>query len=264
LFVTEDSTRIRISEIFETVQGEGPRVGTPTTFVRTAGCNFRCPGWGVRTRLPSGEEVVGCDSPHSVFPELYNQPGGSHWLSPDQLLERVPKWPTNICLTGGEPLLQWKSLSTVVDGWLHRGHTVEIFTNGSLRAPTGRVWLAMERKPSKDKLTYVMDHKLPSSGEHGKFNPDNFEQLTVNDCVKFVIQDWNDFEVATDTIESRRKEFAGTWLMGVVWGKLDPKELISWILADGRTGRRNVRLNLQTQSMLGMDELERTAYAKHV
>ena len=240
---------IRISEIFESVQGEGPKTGIPTTFVRTAGCTMRCSGWGVETTLPSGKVVVGCDSPHSVFPELFNQPGGSLWLSPSEVLGRVPVWPKNVCVTGGEPLLQWKTLSTVVDALLYRGQSVEIFTNGSLLAPSPMRMCSP--------MTYVMDFKLPSSGEYGKFNTANFARMAENDCIKFVVGDRNDFKVAIETIEEHGRGFKGTWLLGPVWQKLDPHELIRWILKDGHSHKRRIRLSLQTQSLIGADEAER-------
>ncbi len=63
---------LKISEIFCTIQGEGPNVGKPTTFIRCGGCNLRCPGWG-STTLPSGEVVGSCDTPYAVFPEYRDQ-----------------------------------------------------------------------------------------------------------------------------------------------------------------------------------------------
>lgn len=271
------TSNIRVSEIFESVQGEGPKTGVPTTFLRLAGCNFKCSGWGVETTLPDGKVVVGCDSPHSVFPQIFTQPRNSSMLSTDELLSRIPTWPENICLTGGEPLLQWNRISTAVSKFIQRGQKVEIFTNGSLLAPCrgskgsqnvdesrfGFGSPVANSYSDRYDLTYVMDFKLPSSGEYGKFNYKNFRSLYTQDAVKFVVGDRDDFNIATDLIEEWKSEFRGTWYMGVVWQKLDPRELIEWMLKDGHSGRRNVRLNLQTQSLMDMDETERTAYAKH-
>lgn len=241
--------RIRLSEVFLSIQGEGPKVGTPTTFVRTAGCNFRCPGWGVETTLPDGTLVTGCDSPHAVFPELYNLPGGSKMVTEDELVNSIPSYPRNVCLTGGEPLLQATNLWLVIFRVLRAGHTVEVFTNGSILAP----WHELG-------LTYVMDYKLSSSGEGGKFNEANFQVLAPRDRIKFVIGDNLDYrearQIYTDFFLTRLTR--ARIMMGVVWGKLDPQELISWILQD----QLDVDLNLQTQQLIGMDESERTAFQK--
>jgi 7-carboxy-7-deazaguanine synthase len=248
----EEDGRIRISEIFISVQGEGPKVGTPTTFLRTAGCNFRCEGWGVKTVLPNGETVVGCDSPHSVFPELYKQPGGSIMVTARQLINTLPFYPKNICLTGGEPLLQARNLDIVISEILaSQGHTIEVFTNGSVLAP----WRDFG-------LTYIMDYKLESSGEGGKFNDSNFRVLSPRDRIKFVIGTPQDYQEAVEVYTEKytNKLTRARFMFGVVWGTLDPKELISWIIRD----ELQVDLNLQTQSMLGMDESERTAYHKVV
>lgn len=251
---------IRVSEVFTSVQGEGPKTGIPTTFLRLAGCNFRCPGWSVETTLPDGEKVTGCDSPHSVFPQLYLQDGNSTLYSSESLLELIPEYPKNVCLTGGEPLLQWKRVELLITSLLLRGQEVEIFTNGSLRVPW-RPGLVGELAYSKEhSVSLVVDCKPPSSGEFGKFNYENFFLLNSNDSIKFVIGDRYDYEVSREIVQIHGKKFRGQWWMGVVFQKLDPRELIGWILED----RLNVRLNLQTQSLMGMDESERTAYAKLV
>lgn len=250
---------IRVSEIFESVQGEGPKTGEPTTFLRLAGCNFQCAGWGVKTTLPDGTEVTGCDSPHSVFPQIYRQEGQSKLMTWQEIVESIPEYPRNVCLTGGEPLLQWKRIEPAIRLLLHRGQSVEIFTNGSFVMPghygfgtsEDAVWLSP---------TYVMDFKPPSSGEFGKFKELNFDYLRREDAVKFVIGDKNDYEVAKSVVERYKNHTFVQWYFGVVFGKLDPRELIGWILED----KLNVKLNLQTQSLMGMDESERTAYGKIV
>lgn len=246
--------RIRISEIFESVQGEGPRSGIPTTFLRTAGCNFRCEGWGVKTTLPDGTEVTGCDSPHSVFPQIFNLPGNSQFLTVDELVAKIPEFPVNICLTGGEPLLQKGTLEPVVEELTEKGHLVEVFTNGSrLARDQNTIW-------ASEQVTYVMDYKLNSSGEGGKFDRENFNRLSEFDMVKFVIGTREDFDEAVEVIRSiEAPEF--WWSMGVVFQKLDPRELIGWIL---ELKLPNLQLNLQTQSLMGMDESERTQYGKIV
>jgi len=252
--------KIRISELFLSTQGEGPKVGQPTLFLRTAGCNLTCSGWGVVTELPNGETVTGCDSPHSVFPQIFNQPGNSSLLTADELLEKIPYYPQNICLTGGEPLLQLTRLRPVIRELLERGQDIEVFTNGTQVTPGDEFLLDMPRSSPPGVISYVMDYKLESSGEGGKFKTQNFRLLNPRDSIKFVIGTRGDYFEAREVVRDYHTVFEGTFFMGVVWQKLDPQELISWMLED----RLEVRLNLQTQSLLGVDESERTAFAKLV
>lgn len=244
--------KIRFSEIFVTVQGEGPKTGVPTTFTRTAGCNFRCEGWLVQTTLPNGEVVTGCDSPHSVFPEIYKQEGGSTFLSAEEAVDRLPEWVKNICLTGGEPLLQARQLTPFVELALEKGFEFEVFTNGSMLVPSG-VW-------RDEKVTYVMDFKPSWSGDGGKFREENFSLLRENDCIKFVCKNRDDYEEARRVMDDH-PEFRGKWLVGVVFGVLEPTQLIDWMIKDQLP---NTNLNLQTQGLMAQedgtsfDEAERT------
>lgn len=247
-------SKVRLSEVFVTVQGEGPKTGVPTTFVRTAGCSMRCEGWGVTTTLPNGKVVTGCDSPHSVFPEIYLQPGGSTFLQPEEIVDRLPEWVENICLTGGEPLLQARQLTPFVELATSRGFEVEVFTNGSVVVPEG-VWR------ENDSITYVMDYKPSWSGEGGKFRKENFSLLTERDCIKFVCKNRDDYEEAC-RVMGENPGFRGKWLVGVVFGVLSPVTLISWLVKDQLP---NTNLNLQTQGLMEeegtgetFDEAERT------
>lgn len=239
------ANRIRISEFFVSVQGEGPKTGVPTAFMRTSGCNFRCSGWGVETTLPNGEVVTGCDSPHSVFPEIFMRPGGSTFLTPEELFEKTPQFPENICLTGGEPLLQAKALTQWVEMVVRRGQTVEVFTNGSILVPEEEIWTS----PS---VSYVMDYKPKWSGDGGKFKVENLERLRSGDCVKFVCKNYEDYREATNFIDAH-PEFTGTWLIGAVYGEMNPQTLIEWIIDDGRP---RVHLNLQTQALISSEDGE--------
>lgn len=242
------ANRVRVSEVFSSVQGEGPRTGDPTLFMRTAGCNFQCEGWGVKTTLPNGREVTGCDSPHSVFPEIFMRPGGSTFLTPEELAEKTPRYPENICLTGGEPLLQKRGLTPwLKEMVLERDHTVEVFTNGSVLVPESldEVWV-------HSNVTYVMDYKPKWSGDGGKFKEENFTLLREDDCIKFVCKSREDYEEACEVIGSH-PEFKGTWLIGAVYGIMNPQTLIEWILTDGR---EKVSLNLQTQALISSDDGE--------
>lgn len=101
-----------VSEVFQSLQGEGRWAGHPSLFVRTSGCNLRC-RW--------------CDTPHTSW-----HADGEH-LSVDDLLARLAAWSTveHAVLTGGEPLLQ-ADLPELVDGLRQRGHRITVETAGTL------------------------------------------------------------------------------------------------------------------------------------
>src|SRR3972149_185911 len=157
---------MKVSEVFNTIQGEGPNVGLPTTFVRFGGCNLRCPGWP-------------CDTLYAVLPEYR-----PNWESyePDQLAAYVDTFALgHVCITGGEPLIQPAGQMEMFASLLWEHHyTVDLFTNGSRPIP------GWARDSS---VTVVMDYKLPGSGEYGSFLPANWSFLSPNDAVKFVCKD---------------------------------------------------------------------------
>src|ERR1035437_10659165 len=162
---------MRISEIYLSIQGEGPRVGEPTIFVRFAGCNLKCAAWP-------------CDSQFAIDPQYREEwqqktPSEIH----DMILVACANTSlVNICLTGGEPFLQQKEeLKELVDKLQDTEGigTIECFSNGTLEYP---VW-ALEQ------ISFVMDWKLPGSGEQSDV-PNrllNFSQFTEKDTIKFTI-----------------------------------------------------------------------------
>lgn len=129
--------RLYISEVFLTVCGEGSEVGLPAVFVRTSGCNLRCPGWP-------------CDTPYtSVSPQ-------GTWQTPGQVLEAIQSFPCRrVFLTGGEPLLWHEPLAELCRALKARGCEVLLQSNGTRSAP------ALFRLCDLVSL----DDKTPSSGE---------------------------------------------------------------------------------------------------
>src|SRR5262245_9640738 len=114
---------LRVSEIYPSVQGEGPHVGMQTTFVRFAGCNMRCPGWP-------------CDTPYAIFPRLFKD--DSTFMEVGDIMNKVVELvPRHICITGGEPTIQNKSeLSELGEILLVEGFTIDLFTNGTRTFPS--------------------------------------------------------------------------------------------------------------------------------
>ena len=213
---------LRVSEVYTSIQGEGPNVGKPTQFVRFGGCNLRCPGWP-------------CDTQHAIDPQYRNE-----WErhTPESLLELVDDWPKRVTLTGGEPFLQQKD---ALDGFIHglsmRGYEIDCFTNGTLEWPICARNFGMQM---------ILDWKLPGSGE------DHLDhQRAVNwrsefdTYVKFTIADEEDYVKAGDIASRHGIPYKRIYL-GVAWGRLKESELAEWIFRD----ELDVKLNVQVHNYI--------------
>jgi len=222
---------MRLSEIYPSMQGEGPRVGTPTVFVRFAGCNLRCPGWP-------------CDTQHAIDPEKYR----SEWqaLSATSVLGRILEVArsgsiTNICLTGGEPFLQsHDELKFLCDELWKQGATVEAFTNGSLLWPEWAMW----------NIRFVMDWKLQGSGE--TIAPDimmrNVSRMTAKDAIKFTVANDEDLKEAMQiwlrTFQGlERGPLAPQIYCGPVWDAMEPSDVATFILKNHLPWNLNVQVH---------------------
>lgn len=222
---------MRIDEIYLSVQGEGPRAGIPTVFVRTGGCNLRCPGWP-------------CDTLHAVLPE-----NRKNWerLEAVDVVERIKEAAggreVNVCLTGGEPFLQKNDeLRTLVDILRSREvdglevDTIECFSNGTILYPD---W-------ATEDIVFIMDWKLPGSGEdpNNLNRLRNLQNLTDEDAVKFVIKDRVDFDTAVDLYEKNiRFDSPVEVYYGVAWDQMTNATLVGWVLEEKLPWRLNVQMH---------------------
>lgn len=205
---------MRIIEVFHSIQGEGPLTGVRTTFIRTARCNLRC-SW--------------CDTPYSFGP-------GKERSIPSLVREVARNATRNVCLTGGEPLLQKDSVA-LVTRLSKRGITTVIETGGSL-----------DVTPFLDVPGVILsvDVKCPSSRMEGKNRWTNLPLLRADDVVKFVIADRADYVYARRVL--RRYRGPATVVFQPVWGT-DAGRLADWVLAD----RLDVRVMLQEHKVLWGD-----------
>ncbi|MDR6225970.1 7-carboxy-7-deazaguanine synthase QueE [Desmospora profundinema] len=198
-------------EIFETVEGEGMAAGFPTVFVRTFHCNLRC-RW--------------CDTPYSFAPA---KPVFTATLR--QIRERVGSYASRrICLTGGEPLLhREKSLALLETlASLPDVDDVHIETNGAVDlAPFDR-W--RRESVTGKKVRFILDWKLPDSGESDRMLPDNLSLLKERDELKFVLANRDDFRHAVEFLS--RSPHRGQTLFSPVFGELEPRHLVEWVLAE--------------------------------
>ena len=208
-------SRLRINEIFYSLQGEARTVGFPTVFVRLTGCPLRC-GY--------------CDTAYA-FHE-----GG--WMTLDEILAQVGSHaPRYVTVTGGEPLAQ-----PACRGLLQRlcalKYQVSLETSG-----------ALDIADIDARVSIVMDLKTPGSGEEAKNRYENIALLARQDQVKFVIGDRMDYEWSRGKLVEYRLDERCEILFSPVHGQVDPTQLAEWILAD----RLPVRLQIQLHKLLWSD-----------
>ena len=204
--MTDD--RLRINEIFFSIQGESTWAGRPCAFVRLTGCDLRC-SW--------------CDTEYA-FHE-------GRTMAVEEVAAQLLGYGCDLVeVTGGEPLLQ-AGVYPLIVRLLDMGTTVLVETSG-----------ASDVSRLDVRAIKVMDLKCPGSGESARNLWSNLEHLTPRDEVKFVIADRADYEWARDVL--RRDNLAprvNAVLMSCVFGRLEPALLAGWILED----RLPVRMQLQ-------------------
>ncbi len=205
--------RVRLNEIFHSIQGESTWAGRPCVFVRLTGCNLRC-RW--------------CDTEYAFYEGRHAEVGA--------VVERVAAFGCPLVeITGGEPLLQ-QGVYPLMDALLTRGFTVMVETSG-------------ERDLARvdPRVVKIMDLKCPGSGESARIRWSNLEHLTRRDELKFVIADRRDYEWARAAIDERRlADRVNAVLMSPVFGEIDPANLARWILED----RLPVRMQLQMHKLI--------------
>ncbi len=208
-----DAEQLRIHEIYESVQGESTFAGLPCTFVRLSRCNLRC-RW--------------CDTPQAFQ-------GGTE-MPRAEVLEQALSFGTPLVeLTGGEPLLQLGAIPLLKE-LCDAGRTVLLETSG-------------ERDISKvdPRVHRIMDLKAPGSGESQRNRWENIAELSQRDEVKLVLADRTDYDWAKGVIEEHGlANRVRAVLLSCVWGELDPKDLVNWVLAD----RLPVRVQLQMHKVI--------------
>lgn len=204
-----ETTTLRISEIFFSLQGETSRIGLPTVFVRLTGCPLRC-GY--------------CDTAYAF--------SGGENRSIAEILHQVARYKTNyVTVTGGEPLVQ-KACLVFLTALCDAHYSVSLETSG-----------ALDLSQVDARVSKIMDIKTPGSGEVSKNNWRNLEYLTARDEIKFVLCDEADYHWACKLIESKQLQIICPILFSPVYETLEPAQLASWILRDQVPVRMQVQLH---------------------
>jgi 7-carboxy-7-deazaguanine synthase len=207
--------RLRINEIFHSLQGEADSVGFRTVFVRLTGCPLRCQY---------------CDTEYAFH--------AGDWQDLDSILESVREFGTpHVCVTGGEPLAQPNCL-VLLERLCDAGFKVSLETSG-----------AMSIAEVDPRVVRVLDVKTPGSGEAARNKIENFPQLTPRDQVKFVICSREDYDWSKSYLSEHALSDRCQVLFSPSYTQVPPATLADWILAD----RLPVRFQLQLHKVLWGD-----------
>jgi 7-carboxy-7-deazaguanine synthase len=215
--VAQPTIRLRITEIFHSLQGETSTVGIPTVFVRLTGCPLRCQY---------------CDTAYAF--------SGGEMIDLPTVLDRVASYGARyVTVTGGEPLAQPACLP-LLERLCDAGYVTSLETSG-----------ALDIADVDPRVVRVVDLKTPASGECGRNRWENVPLLTKRDQVKFVICDANDYAWAREkTLEHDLSNRVGEVLFSPSYTQLPAVRLAEWILRD----RLSVRMQVQLHKVLWGNE----------
>lgn len=201
--------RLRVIEVYTSVQGESTFAGLPCTFVRLAGCNLRCT-W--------------CDS-------TWTFTGGTPRAIDDVVAEVAAAGVPLVEVTGGEPLVH-KQAIPLMERLLAAGHTVLLETSGS-----------RDIGPVPPGVHVILDLKPPDSGEERANLWSNIEKLRAKDEVKFVLASRRDYEWARDVVARHTLADRCTVLFSVAFGHVAAADVVAWMLADRVPARFQVQMH---------------------
>lgn len=206
---SEQQARLKITEIFFSLQGEARNVGLPTVFIRLTGCPLRC-GY--------------CDTEYAFT--------GGEWMDTESIINEVKKYNASfITVTGGEPLAQ-KNCIGLLKQLCDLGYEVTLETSGAL---------AVDKVDKR--VVKVLDIKTPASNEESRNRFENLSFLTADDQIKFVICDENDYLWSKRVIEKYQLENKCDILFSPAYKQLDAATLADWVLRDQLSVRFQIQLH---------------------
>jgi 7-carboxy-7-deazaguanine synthase len=201
---------LTVHEIYHSIQGESTWAGLPCVFVRLTFCDLHC---------------TYCDTTHAFYE-------GEKKTLPE-ILSAVSKFNCPLVeITGGEPLLQ-KNVLPLMTALADAGKTVLLETSGAHDISTVDV-----------RVHRIMDLKTPDSGECDRNLWSNISHLTPRDEVKFVIGSRDDYEWSrTKLREHNLPARCHAVLFSPVFGRIDPRQIVDWILTDALPVRFQLQLH---------------------
>jgi len=208
--------RLKITEIFLSLQGEARDAGWPTVFVRLTGCPLRCQY---------------CDTAYAFF--------GGEWRGIDEILAEVAAHGVrHVCVTGGEPLAQKRCLD-LLRRLCDAGYRVSLETSG-----------AIDIADVDPRVSRVLDIKTPGSAEVARNRWENLPLLTAHDQIKFVICSRDDYDWARGIVAEHRLAERCDVLFSPSKSEISPRDLADWIVQD----RLPVKFQMQLHKLLWNDE----------
>jgi 7-carboxy-7-deazaguanine synthase len=205
-------SRLKLTEIFYSLQGEADTAGIATTFVRLTGCPLRCQY---------------CDTAYAFH-------GGDWWELPAILAQVREQGAQHVCVTGGEPLAQ-KNCLDLLQQLCTQGYRVSLETSG-----------AMALGGVDPRVVLVVDVKTPDSGEEPRNRYEELARLTRKDLVKFVICSRADYEWSVEKLRELALDSRCSVLFSPSHEELPARELADWVLQD----RLPVRFQIQLHKYL--------------
>lgn len=208
-------SRLRITEIFFSLQGETRTVGLPTVFIRLTGCPLRC-GY--------------CDTAYAFQ--------GGNWHEIDDILKQVANYNAHyVTVTGGEPLAQ-KACLELLTRLCDTGYEVSLETSGAINV-----------SDVDKRVVKVIDIKTPGSKEVEKNDYQNIQYLLPEDQIKFVICNRDDYDWAKKTMERYQLTQLCQVLFSPSFEEQSAGQLADWIVED----QLPVRLQIQLHKFLWGD-----------
>jgi 7-carboxy-7-deazaguanine synthase len=207
---TERAPTITVNEIYHSIQGESTWAGEPCVFVRLTFCDLRCSY---------------CDTEYAFYE------GKKQTL--EEIVAAVAGFRCPLVeITGGEPLLQ-KNVLQLMTLLANAGHTVLLETSG-----------AHDISAVDPRVHRIIDLKTPGSGECERNLFENLSHLTSRDEVKFVIGSREDYEWSRGQVERwSLSNRCRAVLFSPIFGRIDPREIVEWILADGLPVRFQLQMH---------------------
>jgi len=199
--------KLKVTEIFSSVQGESSHAGKRCVFVRLTGCNLRCSY---------------CDTEYAFY-------GGTE-KSIAEIVNTVVDFDVPLVeITGGEPLMQ-KTTPDLVAALIEAGLTVMIETNG---------FYDVGVLPAE--VIKIVDVKLPSCGEGDSFNTINLSRIDAKDELKFVIGNREDYLWAKTFVQNHNPHCE--LIFSPSWEECSPRELTEWVIEDKLPVRIGIQLH---------------------